>query len=50
MSSASGGCRIDKRLQAVVEARHVVLLNLLRVLDGLDAQKANAQDERKHQA
>src|ERR1035437_9322146 len=37
------GIWIEKRVQAVVETGNVVLLNLLRVLDALDAQKAQAQ-------
>src|ERR1035437_8435344 len=37
--------RIKKRLQAVVKAGNVMLLNLLPVLDGLDAQKTQPHNK-----
>ena len=44
------GVRIEKRLQAVVKAGNVVLLDLLPVLDGLDAQETQAENEGETQA
>ena len=44
------GCRIQERLKAVMEAGNVVLVDLLFVLDCLDAKEGEAEDEGEDEA